>query len=164
LSNLLAARRGVPAFRSIHWEGVMSRTIRNAPLLWFRRVLWLGIVANVALAGPTLLVPERMLAISSLPPATPLMWPRFAAWLLILLSAFYVPAALDPTRYRTVAWLAVGARLMGVLFFLTQSPAYRALGAVDLVFFLPEAILLWLAARRELRAEPARIAGAAAAR
>ena len=74
----------------------MSRTIRNAPLVWFQRVLWLGIVANLGLAVPTLVVPERMLAIFSLPAATPLMWPRFAAWLLILLSAFYVPAALDP--------------------------------------------------------------------
>ena len=40
----------------------MSRTIRNAPLAWFQRVLWLGIAANLALAVPTLLMPERMLA------------------------------------------------------------------------------------------------------
>ena len=71
----------------------MSLTILNAPLAWFQRVLWLGIAANVALAVPTLLIPERMLALFSLPAAAPLMWPRFAAWLLILLSAFYVPAA-----------------------------------------------------------------------
>src|SRR3954468_24495546 len=123
----------------------MSSSIRNAPLAWFQRVLWLGIVANLALATPTLLVPERMLALSSLPPATPLMWPRFAAWLLILLSAFYVPAARDPVRYRTVAWLAVGARLAGVLFFLSQAADYRMLGGVDLVFFVPEVVLVTLA-------------------
>ena len=51
----------------------MTRTIRNAPLAWFQRVLWLGIAANVALAVPTLLIPERMLALTSLPPAAPLM-------------------------------------------------------------------------------------------
>ena len=43
----------------------MSLTIRNAPLAWFQRVLWLGIAANVALAVPTLLIPERMLALFS---------------------------------------------------------------------------------------------------
>ena len=85
----------------------MSRTILNAPLAWFQRVLWLGIAINVALAVPTLLIPERMLVLTLLPPATPLMWPRFAAWLLMLLSAFYVPAALDAIRFRTIAWLAV---------------------------------------------------------
>jgi hypothetical protein len=142
----------------------MTSSIRNAPLAWFQRVLWLGIVANLALATPTLLVPERMLAFSSLPAATPLLWPRFAAWLLILLSAFYVPAAVDPTRYRTVAWLAVGSRLAGLLFFLTQSADYRMLGAVDLVFLVPEGILLSLASRAEHRPEATRTAHAATAR
>jgi hypothetical protein len=140
----------------------MSRTILNAPLAWFQRVLWLGIAANVALAVPTLLIPERMLALTSLPPAAPLMWPRFAAWLLILLSAFYVPAALDAIRFRTIAWLAVGSRLAGVAFFLTQSADYRTLGAVDLVFFVPEVVLLALATRRERRPEPNRPAHVAA--
>jgi hypothetical protein len=139
----------------------MSRTILNAPLAWFQRVLWLGIATNVALAVPTLLIPERMLVLTSLPPATPLMWPRFAAWLLMLLSAFYVPAALDAIRFRTIAWLAVGSRLAGVAFFLTQSADYRMLGAVDLVFFVPEAVLLALATRREREPEanqPAHVA------
>jgi len=142
----------------------MSSSIRNAPLAWFQRVLWLGIVTNLALATPTLLVPERMLAFSSLPAAAPLLWPRLAAWLLILLSAFYIPAAVDPTRYRTVAWLAVGSRLAGVLFFLTQSSDYRMLGAVDLVFLVPEGILLSLASRAEHRLEATRTAQPAAVR
>jgi hypothetical protein len=140
----------------------MTRTILNAPLAWFQRVLWLGIAANLALAVPTLLIPERMLVLSSLPPAAPLLWPRFAAWLLILLSAFYVPAAVDAIRYRTIAWLAVGARLAGVAFFLTQAAEYRTLGAVDLVFFVPEAVLLALATRRERQPEGSRPAHAAA--
>jgi hypothetical protein len=111
--------------------------------IWFKRVLWLGIVANLALSIPTLLMPERIMAMSGLPPATPLLWPRFAGLLLILLSVFYMPAALDPNRYRVVAWLAVLARLAGVVFFLGfQSADYHALGYIDLVFFVPELILL----------------------
>ena len=127
----------------------MRTTSDNPPRVWFQRVLWLGIAANLALALPTLVAPARMLALASLPPVAPLLWTRFAAWLLILLSVFYVPAALDADRFRTNAWLAVGARLAGVMFFLTQPREYLALGAFDGVFFVPEAILLTLAARRQ---------------
>jgi len=110
---------------------------------WFSRVVWLGIAANLALAVPTLLVPARMLAFSNLPITDPLLWTQFAALLLILLSAFYVPAALDPRHYRLVAWLSVLARLAGVVFFVLFQPReYHLLGYFDLVFFVPEAALL----------------------
>jgi hypothetical protein len=112
-------------------------------LRWFQRVLWLGIAANVALAVPTLVATERLIAFAGLPPATPLVWPRFAAWLLLLLSVFYMPAGIDPIRYRATAWSAVGARLAGVVFFLGfQAAVYRPMGYFDLVFLVPEAILL----------------------
>ncbi len=127
----------------------------NRLLVWFSRVMWLGIAVNLALSIATLLAPGRILALNGLPPASPVLWPRFAAWLLILLSLFYVPAALDPTRFRVNAWLAVLARLAGVLFFATQATTYWGLGAVDLVFFVPEAILL-TAASRSVRLDQAR--------
>src|SRR5436305_1075907 len=114
---------------------------------WFRRVVWLGIAANLALAVPTLIVPDRMLALSHFPPVAPLMWTRFAAWLLILLSLLYVPGAMDVYRYRATAQLSVLARLAGVLFFATQAEVYRMLGGLDLAFFIPEAILLTIALR-----------------
>src|SRR3954465_2753528 len=70
---------------------------------WFSRVVWVGVAANLALAMPTLIMPERMLMMTGLPITTPVLWTQFAGLLLILLSAFYVPAALDPQRYRLVA-------------------------------------------------------------
>jgi hypothetical protein len=88
-----------------------------------------------------------MITLSNLPPAEPLLWPRFAGLLLVLLSIFYMPAANDPDRYRTTAWTAVGSRLAGVLFFLTQPRQYLMLGLFDLVFFIPEVILLLQVAR-----------------
>jgi hypothetical protein len=110
---------------------------------WWSRVVWLGIFANLMLAIPTLVAPARTIDSAGLPMASPLVWPRFAALLLVLLSAFYVPAALDPDRYRLVAWLAVGARLAGAVFFIGFQPAeYRMLGYFDLAFFVPELILL----------------------
>lgn len=110
---------------------------------WFRRVLWVGILANLALAVPTLIAPDRVIALAGLPPATPAVWPRFAALLLVLLSVFYMPAGIDPRRYRVVAWLAVAARLAGVVFFVGfQAPEYHVLGYFDLAFFVPELVLL----------------------
>ena len=115
---------------------------------WFSRVVWLGIAANLALAVPTLVAPAAMLEFSNFPITEPLMWTQFAALLLILLSAFYVSAALDPRRYRLVAWLSVLARLAGVVFFvLFQAREYHMLGYFDLVFFVPEAALLMAAGR-----------------
>jgi hypothetical protein len=61
---------------------------------------------------------------------------------------FYVPAALDFSRYRLTAWSAVGSRLAGVIFFVGfQAAEYRMLGYFDLVFLVPEAVLLTLAFR-----------------
>jgi mono/diheme cytochrome c family protein len=64
-----------------------------------------------------------------------------------LLSLFYIPAARQPLRYPLVSWLAVLARLAGVVFFLGFNRDYYLLGVFDLAFFIPEAILLSLAVR-----------------
>lgn len=114
---------------------------------WFQRFVWLGIVANLALAIPTLLAPERMIELVQIPPATPLLWVRFSALLLVLLSLFYIPAARDCIRYRPVAVMTVLSRLAGVLFFSTQPADYRMFGLFDLVFLIPEGVLLFLVSR-----------------
>lgn len=115
---------------------------------WFKRVVWLGIAANMALAVPTLLAPARMIEFVGLPMPMPLMWTQFAALLLILLSLFYMPAAIDPVRYRMVALLTLVSRLAGVVFFVGFQPAeYRMFGYFDLVFLVPQALLL-LASKR----------------
>ena len=115
---------------------------------WFSRVVWLGILCNLALAVPTLLAPAQTMALTRMPPASPILWPQFSALLLILLSIFYIPAALDFARYRITAWCTVGSRLAGVVFFVGFQPAaYHVLGYFDLLFFVPEAVLLTLALR-----------------
>ena len=113
--------------------------------VWFGRVVWLGVLANIALAIPTLIAPQQIVALAGLPVPMPALWVRFAAWLLILLSLLYVPGALDLYRYRATAQLSVASRLAGVVFFATQPAAYWMLGAFDFVFFVPEAILLAVA-------------------
>ena len=111
--------------------------------IWFGRVVWIGIVANFLLAGPSLVAPASVLSALGLPVPSVIMWPRFAALLLILLSLFYMPAANNPDRYRASAVLAVASRLAGVLFFFLVHNDYWMFGAFDLVFFVPEALLLW---------------------
>jgi hypothetical protein len=111
---------------------------------WFKRVMWLGILANLALALPTIAMPDQMIAMTGMPTATPTLWPRFAGLLLVILSVFYTPAATDIDRYRIVAWFAIGSRAAGVLFFMPQ-PTYRMLGLFDLVFLIPLLLLLLVA-------------------
>ena len=111
---------------------------------WFRRVMWLGILANLALALPTIAAPDFMIERIGFPTATPVLWPRFAGLLLVILSVFYTPAATDIDRYRVVAWFAIGSRAAGALFFMPQ-PTYRLLGLFDLVFLVPLLLLLLVA-------------------
>lgn len=115
---------------------------------WFKRVVWVGIVANLALALPTIAAPAQMLAMSGFPTATPDLWPRFAGILLVLLSVFYMPAAIDPDRHRATAWFTIASRLTGVVFF-SFEPRYLMLGLFDGVFLIPQAILLIVAVRGE---------------
>jgi hypothetical protein len=119
----------------------------NTYAIWFGRVVWIGIFANLAIAIPSLLMPGETLVLFSFPSAYPLLWVTVSALFLILLSLFYIPAARQPLRYPPVSWLAVLARLAGVVFFLGFNRDYYTLGLFDLVFFIPEAILLSLAVR-----------------
>jgi hypothetical protein len=76
------------------------------------------------------------------------LWPRLAAVQMLVLSLFYVPAAIDIDRYRAVAWLVVASHLAGGLFFMFE-PAYRLFGYYDFAFAVPLAVLLFLAVRGE---------------
>ena len=127
---------------------------------WFKRVMWLGILANLALALPTIAAPDFMIDRVGLPTATPLLWVRFSGLLLVILSVFYTPAATDIDRYRIVAWFAIGSRAAGVLFFLPQ-PTYRMFGLFDGVFLVP-LLLLLLVAINSASGVTARPAGARA--
>ncbi len=130
----------------------------NAYASWFGRIVGLGVIVNVSLALPTLFVPERMIALFHLEPTIPDVWVRFAANLLILLSLFYIPGAINLYHYRANAWLSVISRLTGVTFFLFQPRAYLLFGLMDLTFAIPTGILLILALRPENSAssEPSR--------
>lgn len=121
----------------------------NSYAKWFGRIVLFGVAVNIILSIPALLFPEWLLGLLGLEAAIPSVWVRFSANLLILLSLFYIPAAIDWERYQINSWLAVFARLAGFIFFLTQPRDYLLFGLIDLSFFIPEAILLILAQRHQ---------------
>ncbi len=98
-------------------------------------IVWLGILLNMGFVIPLLFAPTWFLDLFGLK-AEPLIWPRFAGLLLLILSVFYIPATLDLDRYRIFAWLSVfPSRTFGVLFFsfmvfLAHQPTAFLLGVV----------------------------------
>jgi hypothetical protein len=126
---------------------------------WFSRVVWLGIAVNVYFSLLTILVPNQILSYLSLQTAEPTVWVSFSGNLLILLSLFYIMAAVDPDRYRPAAWLAIFSRFTGVLFFGAmvafgaQNELLR-LALADLVFGSTQFVLLRMATREERNRVP----------
>jgi processive rubber oxygenase RoxA-like protein len=120
------------------------RRVDNTALKWFRGLVWAGIVANMILALVSITIPAKVLQFLRLDPATPLLWPRFACFLLILLSVFYVPAARDPVKNSFSAVWTVACRFGGVAFFAIVGGRYIVFGLFDLVFGLPQAVALYL--------------------
>jgi hypothetical protein len=123
-------------------------SIQNPYARWFSRVVLVGVAANLCLAIPSLFYPNAVLdALHQRPALESPLWPSFASLLLLLLSAFYVPGALDPERYRASAYLAVLSRFAGVFFFLVRPTDYPLFGYFDLAFGVPSAVLLILYVR-----------------
>lgn len=120
----------------------------------FRITVWTGVIVNLALGAAALVAPDWFLTAWGFDVAYPNLWPRFAAWLLILLSLFYIPGANDIHRYRANAVLQVVARFSGVVFFtgavlvLGFSSRFLLFALLDLVFAVPSGIFLWLALRQ----------------
>ena len=120
---------------------------RNA--VWFRRAVWLGILADWALGIPTIFWPQEVLGLLGFRPTADPVWTAFSALLVVLLSLFYIPGAQKPYRYRLNAWLAVFARPPGVFFFLILNRGYYpAFGLLDGFLFLIQFPLL-MATMRE---------------
>lgn len=115
--------------------------------VWFGRIVIAGVVINLIAAIPILIAPAWSLSVVSIPQPEPMIYARLVGFLVILLSLFYLPAALDPDRYRAVAWLAELARLAAALFFVAAARALdeRALywlALLDFSFFLAPGVLL----------------------
>ncbi|GGF47278.1 hypothetical protein GCM10011611_62130 [Aliidongia dinghuensis] len=105
--------------------------VRHTALVWF------GIFLNALFIIPLLFFPRWMLDLFSIP-LEQLIWARESAGLLMIISAFYVPAAVDFGRYRANAYIAIfPSRTFGATFFFFavvlfgQPPGFLSISFVD---------------------------------
>ena len=114
--------------------------------VWFRRALWLGIIQDFVLGFPAIFFPNQLLALLGQTEAVDPSHASFAATVLVVLGAMYIPAAVNPYKYPVVAWLSVLARPPGIIFFFFLYPGnYPLFGIVDTVLTLIQIPTLALA-------------------
>ena len=124
---------------------------------WFKNVVWFGILANWSFVVWAMINPTHLLASLDLGLVNSTVWLFNYSVLLAILSCFYIPAAADPLRYRTNAWLLIVARLVPATTFFVgvyvgfMPRGFLKLGAADATIGATALVLL-----RMLRAEAAR--------
>ena len=100
---------------------------------WFATVVWIGILLNWTFAAWAFIDPHQLLATFDLGDVNSTIWMFNYSVLLAILSCFYIPAAKDPVRYRTNAWLLIVARLIPAsTFFIGASIGFMPRGFVKL--------------------------------
>jgi len=108
--------------------------------VWILRhtiLVWFGIFLNALFIIPLLFFPRWMLDLFGIP-LDQLIWARESAGLLMIISVFYVPAAIDFGRYRANAYIAIfPSRTFGATFFFFavvlfgQPPGFLSISFVD---------------------------------
>jgi hypothetical protein len=98
----------------------MTTATQNSVSVWIVRhtiLVWFGIFLNALFIVPLLFLPQWLLDLFNIP-LKELIWARESAGLLMIISVFYVPAAVDFGRYRANAYIAVfPSRTFGATFF-----------------------------------------------
>ena len=126
----------------------------NTYAKWFGRIVWLGIIVNMPFVVATFFFPHPFCDIMGLKHPDPIIWVQTSGMLLFIISIFYIPAALDPFRYKATAIMHIfPSRACGSTFFLYsvlfrgQEKGFLSIALVDLFFGLVSGILLFLAFR-----------------
>ena len=120
----------------------------NTSLKWFKRVVWLGVILNMFFALPALFTPNFVLSSLGLTGEYSTVWLQNAGMLVFSVSLFYIPAAIEPVRFATYAWILVFARFIAGAFWIyivatsTQASAFRSMLLTDVPLGIILAILL----------------------
>ena len=128
--------------------------VGTSSLVWFKRFMWAGIIANLAGGLLLLTCPAWALSLLHLAEPYPTVWPRHSGLVLAGMTLFYIPAAICPLGYFYNAIIAVLVRFFGITFFLIAWGPYLWFVVYDAVFAIPQAILLWRAWRADLMSKP----------
>jgi mono/diheme cytochrome c family protein len=122
----------------------------NKYLVWFRRVVWLGILMNLFFIIPSLFAPQLLNITFGLGAESNDVWLRNVGMLLLSVSIFYAGATFDPLRYPAYTWLVAISRLIASVFWLymMRVSGYPALMRqfliADLAFGIVLCVLLQL--------------------
>ena len=114
----------------------------------FATVVWIGILLNWTFAAWAFIDPHQLLVTFELGGVNSTIWLFNYSVLLAILSCFYIPAAKDPIRYRTNAWLLIVARLIPATTFFAGVYAgfmprgFLKLGAGDATIGIAALVLL----------------------
>ncbi|MEB3214290.1 MAG: hypothetical protein VKL39_23275 [Leptolyngbyaceae bacterium] len=123
--------------------------------LWFKRVVLFGVLANWTFSLVALTAPDTLLSTLNLGTVESTVWLTNYSFLLILLSCFYIPAALNPRRYIVNSWLLIASRLIPATTFFVGTfigdmpKGFVTLGLGDFSIGCIEGILLILLLRKE---------------
>jgi hypothetical protein len=119
----------------------MTNALKDSSSVWIARysiLMWIGIVLNLFMVIPLFIFPQQTLSFFGVPYLPETIWPRMAAMLLLIISAFYVPVTIDFARFRPYAWIAVfpsrafGATFFAVAVFLfNQPPGFLVMTLID---------------------------------
>jgi len=90
----------------------------KTPLFWFRLLVAVGGIANLAFALPAFLYPPFLGELIDVGPIEQTVWLRNVAILLVIITTFYIPAILDPFRYLFNDYVLIVGRFSAGLFFL----------------------------------------------
>ena len=121
----------------------------------FQVVVWVGIIANWSFVAWAVARPDALLDRLELGPVNSTVWLFNYSVLLAILSCFYIPAAMDPFRYRVNAWLLITARIVPASTFFAgvamgfMPSGFLKLGVADATIGIAGLILLRMLLSRE---------------
>lgn len=119
----------------------------NSYIRWFSRVVWLGILFNIAFVAAQLFAPNFVNASLGVPIGESTIWNVAHGAMVLALTVLYVPAAIAPLRYPGYTWMIVVSRFLAVILWLDiyrSSPGFLQCAIADGTFGIAEAILLQL--------------------
>ncbi len=122
---------------------------------WFRRLLWVGILANMTFAIPAIFLPETLSNYLGFDPSSEPTWLQKTGILRVILNLFYMPVATEPFQYAIFARLSVTARFVAAAFFLWLIWRWSPSGNVWPLFIVDFALgcLLGFTLRRAFRVQ-----------
>jgi len=106
----------------------------DAAVALYRRVLFISIVGNLAVAVLIFFWPDTFTGILGQPDAYPKTWPRHWGAQLVAINLLYLPGYWRPRENAWPNWLGIGIRLSFSLFFFTQGEGFGTMGIWDGAF------------------------------